>query len=50
LRPAHVAFEFDQPVPPWTIEKTLKKLIRYGYVVVDIWALNVLAINQLLIV
>jgi FkbM family methyltransferase len=49
LRPAHVAFEFDQPVPPWTIEKTLKKLIRYGYVIIDIWALNVLAIDKSLI-
>jgi len=49
LRPAHIAFEFDQPVPPWTMEKTLKKLIRYGYVIVDIWGLNVLAIDKSLI-
>ncbi|NEQ35834.1 MAG: FkbM family methyltransferase [Okeania sp. SIO3I5] len=49
LRPAHIAFEFDQPVPPWTMEKTLKKLIKYGYAIVDIWGLNVLAIDKLLI-
>lgn len=49
LRPAHIAFEFDQPVPPWTMEKTLKKLINYGYIVIDIWGLNVLAIDKLLI-
>lgn len=49
LRPAQIAFEFDQPVPPWTMEKTLKKLIRYGYVFVDIWGLNVLAVDHSLI-
>lgn len=49
LRPAQVAFEFDQPVPPWTMENTLKKLIRYGYVIVDIWGLNVLALDRKLI-
>lgn len=46
LRPAQIAFEFDQPVPPWTMEKTLKKLIKYGYVIVDIWGLNVLAVDR----
>ncbi len=49
LRPPQIAFEFDQPVPPWSMEKTLKKLIRYGYVIVDIWGLNMLAIDQSLI-
>ena len=44
-----MAFEFDQPVPPWTMEKTLKKLINYGYVIIDIWGLNVLAVDKLLL-
>jgi hypothetical protein len=46
LRPAQLAFEFDQPVPPWTIERTLKRLLCYNYTIVDIWGYNILAIDN----
>ena len=40
--PDQIAFEFDQPVPPWTIEETLRKLLAVGYEVCAFWELNVL--------
>ncbi|MHA7898278.1 MAG: FkbM family methyltransferase [Henriciella sp.] len=42
ILPRQVAFEFDQPIPPWTIESTLNKLLAVGYEVCSIWELNVL--------
>lgn len=47
IRPRQLMFEFDQPVPPWTMERTLKKLCAYGYLIVSIWGLNVLLIDGL---
>lgn len=46
IRPKQIMFEFDQPIPPWTMEVTLKKLCAYGYLVVSIWGLNVLLIDR----
>ena len=42
LLPPQLAFEFDQPVPPWKLEHTLRKLLIRGYEVRAIWQLNVL--------
>lgn len=42
IYPDQIAFEFDQPVPPWTIEETLRKLLAVGYEVCAIWELNIL--------
>ena len=42
IYPDQIAFEFDQPIPPWTIEETLRKLLAVGYEVCAFWELNVL--------
>lgn len=42
LLPPQIAFEFDQPVPPWKMEDTLRKLLGCGYEVRALWQLNVL--------
>lgn len=46
IRPRQIAFEFDQPVPPWTMERSLKKLVRNGYVLVSVWGTNVLLARE----
>jgi FkbM family methyltransferase len=46
IRPKQIAFEFDQPVPPWTVENTMLRLINFGYEVIDIWGLNILFIDK----
>jgi len=43
--PNQITFEFDQPVPPWTIADTLRKLLTRGYEVVDISQLNILLVK-----
>ncbi len=39
--PAQVAFELDQPVPPWKMEQTVRKLLLNGYALAKVWGLNV---------
>ena len=46
IRPEQIAWEFDQPIPPWTMERTLKKICGFGYEIVDVWGLNVLAVER----
>ena len=40
--PKQVAFEFDQPVPIWTCEKTILYLFSLGYEMISVWGLNIL--------
>ncbi len=40
-----IALEFDQPIPPWTIEKTMAKLFLAGYTLLDCWGLNCLFVR-----
>lgn len=44
--PRQIAFEFDFPVPIWTVQETIKYAISLGYKVVDIWATNILMIFE----
>ncbi|MEP6241316.1 FkbM family methyltransferase [Erythrobacter sp.] len=39
--PKQITLEYDQPVPPWTIESSLRSLICAGYELQAIWGLNV---------
>lgn len=40
--PPQLAFEFDQPCPPWTTEDTIRRLVSRGYSVAAIWDANIL--------
>jgi len=42
IYPDQVLFEFDQPVPPWTVERTLNRILKQNYIVRDIYNLNIL--------
>lgn len=42
LLPQQIALEFDQPVPPWTVEESIKKLLCAGYDLISVWELNCL--------
>jgi FkbM family methyltransferase len=41
-----IAVEFDQPVPPWRIERTMGKLFLNGYSLIDCWGLNCLFVRN----
>ena len=45
ILPNQITFEFDQPVPPWTVADTLRKLLTRGYEVADISELNILLVK-----
>lgn len=40
--PRQIAFEFDNPVPIWTVQETLCKVFSLDYRLADIWSTNVL--------
>ncbi len=44
--PVQVAFELDQPVPPWKMEGTVRKLLLNGYSLAKVWGLNLLFIRN----
>lgn len=39
--PKQITLEYDQPVPPWTTEASLRSLICAGYELQAVWGLNV---------
>lgn len=41
ILPKQISFEFDQPVPPWTMAESLRKLLRADYELARVWGLNV---------
>lgn len=45
IEPEQIAVEFDQPVPPWRIERTMAKLFLAGYILIDCWGLNCLFVK-----
>jgi FkbM family methyltransferase len=44
--PKQVTLEYDQPVPPWTIEASLRALICAGYELQSVWGLNVYLVHK----
>ncbi len=44
--PKQLTFEFDQPVPPWTMEKALRTLVSCGYELRSVWGLNVYMVHK----
>jgi len=40
--PTVIAFEFDMPVPPWTVNRRVRHLLSLGYIFLDFEGLNVL--------
>jgi hypothetical protein len=49
IEPDQVAVEFDMPVPPWIVEKTIRALLLVGYELVEIWSLNCLFVKKSLL-
>lgn len=41
-----IGVEFDQPIPPWRIEKTIHKLMLANYELLSVWGLNCLFVKR----
>lgn len=49
IEPDQVAVEFDMPLPPWIVEKTIWALLLAGYELVEIWSFNCLFVKKSLL-
>lgn len=49
MRPGQLCVEFDMPVPPWTIEATMRNLFLADYTMVETWGLNCLFVQNSLL-